>query len=166
MCRLYADRHDVPSWTADASALDCASTLLDTVANAPAQGLETDAYPLRTARQALAVMRSVAPTVAAAARAEILLTATFIAYAEDLLTGQLDPRSVNPAWHIDPHDVDVDSAITRTLRQARFAESLARLRPQDAASVALVRELSRYRFANDIYDRDDALMRAARASAR
>ncbi|MEO6527024.1 MAG: L,D-transpeptidase family protein [Gemmatimonadaceae bacterium] len=143
--RLYADRHDEPLWTADASARDRASTLLDTVANAPAQGLQTDAYPLGTARQAHAAMGSAAPTAAAAARAEVLLTATFVAYAEDLLTGQFDPRSVSPAWHIDPHDVDVDSAITRTLRQAPFAESLARLRPQNANYRALMRELARYR---------------------
>ena len=39
--------------------------------------------------------------------ADVLLTATYVALAEDMLTGQIDPKKVSQAWHIDREEVDV-----------------------------------------------------------
>jgi murein L,D-transpeptidase YcbB/YkuD len=62
-----------------------------------------------------------------------------------MLTGQLDPREVSEAWHIDPQQTDVDSAVARILREARFDQALAALRPQNPDYELLRRELARFR---------------------
>lgn len=80
-----------------------------------------------------------------AARADVLLSTTLVAYAMDLLNGQIDPRSVNRRWYIDPHTVGIDSVIARVFSEERLAESLAALRPQDPDYDVLMRELARYR---------------------
>jgi murein L,D-transpeptidase YcbB/YkuD len=144
--RLYQARANAPLWLSPDGALnDRAVTLVDSVCNAPAQGLRLDVYPLRLLRDALGSRDRSRNSAAVRARVDVLLTAALVSYAEDLLTGQVAPRSVNRAWHIDPKDVDVDSALTRTLRQQPFAAALARLRPQDSDYDALVGALARYR---------------------
>ena len=147
--RLYDARDRALLWHADVGAgnpLDARGhALVDAVADAPTQGLALDGYPLADLRRALASLREGSRSATALARADVLLTAAFVAYTEDLLTGQVDPRSVNREWHIDPQDVDVDSALARTLDHERFADALARLRPQDPDYEALTGELGRYR---------------------
>ena len=146
---LYDGRRHRPIWLAErrgGRALGAsASTLVDALADAPTQGLRLDGYPWSELRAALSGVQGASPSPAALARADVLLTAALVAHAEDLLTGQVDPRSVNREWHIDPQDVDVDSALTQTLRRESFAEALALLRPQDADYATLMRELDRYR---------------------
>ncbi|MGZ9120196.1 MAG: L,D-transpeptidase family protein [Gemmatirosa sp.] len=146
--RLYRGTDHGPLWIDGARARARATALLDAVSDAPAHALRLDAYPLEEARDALRTLPSddaSAEAGAAIARADVLLSATFVAYSEDLLTGQVDPRSVNREWHIDPRDVDVDSALARSLRHESFAEALALLGPQDPDYAALRAALARYR---------------------
>ena len=44
------------------------------------------------------------------ARADVALTASFVAIVDDLLTGRLDPRRVEPSWHIGSRAFDVTHA--------------------------------------------------------
>ena len=141
--RLYDGRHHAPLWHDGARLGARAVALVDALADAPAQGLRIDAYPWAELRDALGAARD--GSAAGLAQADVLLTTAFVAYAEDLLTGQVAPRSVNREWHIDPQDVDVDSALARTVEGERFADALALLRPQDPDYAALTRELARYR---------------------
>ncbi len=118
--------------------------LLDTIAAAPAQALDVAEFPLGQIRDAIRRLSS-EPTADAIARADVLISAAFVSYAEDLLTGQVDPRSVNREWHIDPQDVDVEHVILTTVAQPSLGEALGALRPHDANYDVLVRALARYR---------------------
>jgi murein L,D-transpeptidase YcbB/YkuD len=62
-----------------------------------------------------------------------------------MLTGRISPRAIESAWHIDPRDVDVDSAIARTLASPRLDQALRALEPQEEGYSALVNDLARYR---------------------
>ncbi|MCY7380459.1 MAG: L,D-transpeptidase family protein [Gemmatimonadaceae bacterium] len=120
------------------------SVLLDTIAAASAQALDVAEFPLAEIRNAIARLSST-PTADAIARADVLISAALVSYAEDLLTGQVEPRSVNREWHIDPQDVDVEKVILNTVAQPSLGEALGKLHPQDADYNALVRALARYR---------------------
>ncbi len=118
--------------------------LLDTIAASSAQALDVAKFPLAEIRAAVDRL-STDQTADAIARADVLISAALVSYAEDLLTGQIDPRSVNRQWHIDPQDVDVEKVILATLAKPSLGDALGALRPHDADYDALVRALARYR---------------------
>ena len=108
-----------------------ARALVAAVTRGEQEALMLDRYPLAELHAALRGVREGDPTAETLADADLMLTATYVAYAEDMLTGQLDPRQLSESWHIDPNTVDVDSAVARLLREARFDQALTRLRPAD-----------------------------------
>lgn len=123
-----------------------AEMLVAALATSHEDGLRREAYPLAELTAALRDLDDGArPTADAIARAELLLTGAFVAYAEDMLMGQIDPRQVAKEWRIVARVADVDSTIARTLRSEPFDRALADLRPSDDGYAALRRELERYR---------------------
>jgi murein L,D-transpeptidase YcbB/YkuD len=80
----------------------------------------------------------------ALAAADVLLSAAYVALAEDLLIGQVDPRRVSQGWHIDPQKVDVDSALAQRLRFEPLDRAIAQLRPADEDYDALRSQLFRF----------------------
>ncbi len=143
--QLYETRGDSAAWRTGGAWAARASALLDALADAPAQALRVDDYPMRALLAALNVARAPNASAAAVARADIALTSAFVAYAEDLLTGQVDPRTVSHEWHIDPQDDDVAAAMRRTLAARPFAPALDALRPHDDDYAGLTDALARYR---------------------
>ncbi len=122
-----------------------ARAVIGAIADAHADALDPTRYPVVELQRAVAGVDARNPTADQLAAADLQLTAAYVAYAEDMLTGQLDPREVSSAWHIDPQQTDVDSAVARTLRTARFDQALAAMRPQNADYALLREELARYR---------------------
>lgn len=144
--RLYGANADGPLWMSDAGLSTRARALVDAVSHADEDGLSVAAYPLAALDSAVARGAAAARAPAAsAADADILLTSTFVAYAEDMLRGQVDPRTVQPAWHIRTADVDIDSALARVMRAGDFGAALAALRPDLAGYDRLRQALGRYR---------------------
>ena len=143
---LYQAYDDAPLWIEEDGFSDRARALTTAITQVPRDGLRLTAYPLSRLRTALAaVTETDHPNAEQLANAELLLSATYIALAEDLLVGQIDPRTVAQSWHIDPQQVDVDSAVSRALRAPRFDRALAGLRPADSSYDVLRRELAHYR---------------------
>ncbi|HEV8232982.1 MAG TPA: L,D-transpeptidase family protein, partial [Gemmatimonadaceae bacterium] len=108
------------------------SALLNAVADADSDALRLDAYPLVDLSRSLgAIDKEQKPTADALADADLLLSATFVAYGESMLTGQTDPAGLGQNWHISAREERVDSALTLTLREDDFGAGLVRMRPQD-----------------------------------
>ncbi|MDB4887657.1 MAG: ErfK/YbiS/YcfS/YnhG family protein [Gemmatimonadetes bacterium] len=145
--RLYARYQQSPLWlNADGLATDRAGDLTQAVLNANADALALDDYPIADLATAIAaVRRAGSPTAAQLADADVLLTATYASLGEDLLSGQVDPKTVSQAWHIDAKDENVDSALVRTLSQMPLGAAINAMRPQDAEYAALAKELVRFR---------------------
>ncbi len=144
--QLYSAYGDSPLWFDDDGLSDRARALAHTLTEANKDGLRISEYPLDEMVSALAAVRGAdGPTADQLAHADVIFTATYVALAEDLLGGQIDPRSVSPSWHIDPHQTDVDSAVALALSAQRFDEALTGLRPQDSSYAVLRRELEQYR---------------------
>jgi len=120
--------------------------LTDALLAANADGMRMADYPIGPLATAIAAVKQTQnPTAEQLATADVMLTASFVALGEDLLTGQIDPRTVSQSWHVDPEEENVDSALVRNLRFERLDKALATMRPTDGDYAGLSRELQRYR---------------------
>ena len=115
-------------------------------------GLQPSDYNIESLNQALRAVASPreAPASAVAlAHADLLLTASFVALVDDLLTGRLDPRAVEPSWHIGSRAFDVAGRIASALDAVGagrpVGDVLAGLRPDYGSYGALLQALGRYR---------------------
>jgi murein L,D-transpeptidase YcbB/YkuD len=143
---LYKRFGGAPLWL-DAKGLDQerATALLRALVDADRDALRLDAYPLQELARTVAALREGRPTAEQLAQADVLLTGAYAALVDDLLTGQVDPRSVSQDWHIDPQEEAVDSALVRALVEPSIDRGIARARPQNPDYEALREALKQYR---------------------
>lgn len=145
--RLYRLYGNNPLWLTSEGLHDKRTkALTNALLAANADGMRMDDYPIGPLATAIAaVKQSGKPTAEQLATADVLLTASFVALGTDLLTGQIDPRTVSQSWHVDPEKENVDSALVRNLRFEALDKALATMRPTDADYAGLSRELQRFR---------------------
>ena len=120
--------------------------LTDAILAAHSDAMRIDDYPISRLASALAAVKGTQdPTAEQLAEADVTLTASYAALGEDLLTGQINPKTVSQSWFVDPQEENVDSALARGLRIDALDKSLTTMRPQDADYRGLRAELDRYR---------------------
>ena len=120
--------------------------LTDAILAANGDGMRMDDYPIGELAQAIATLKETkTPTADQLATADVVLTASYVALGEDLMTGQIDPRTVQQAWHVDPEEENVDSALARNLRYEHLDKALATLRPQEEDYASLSKALQEWR---------------------
>jgi murein L,D-transpeptidase YcbB/YkuD len=145
--RLYNSYDGAPLWMeAEGPNKPRTNALLRAIVDANGDALRLDAYPLTELVQAIsAVHDAKTPTAEQLASADVLLTTTYVALAEDLLGGQTDPKQLSQDWHIGGRVEQVDSAVARSLRTAKLDEGIARMRPRYDDYAALQQALTRFR---------------------
>ena len=143
--QLYTQWNNAPLWLEGEGVRDRATALLTALEQAPRHALATDAYPIDSIRRVVG-SRDIdkGATAEALAEADVLMTAAFVGYATDMLTGQVDPRSVAQSWHIPARRTEVDSALIRTLQSASMEQGLAAMTPQEEGYLQLTQEYTRY----------------------
>jgi murein L,D-transpeptidase YcbB/YkuD len=57
----------------------------------------------------------------------------------------VDPRTVAQAWHVNPEEENIDSALVRNLRYEQLDKALATMRPTDDDYAGLSKQLQNYR---------------------
>ena len=120
--------------------------LTDAILAANTDGMRLDDYPIGALARAIGDLKQTkTPTAEQLATADVILTASYTSLGEDLLTGQVDPRTVAQAWHVDPEEENVDSALVRNLRYERLDKALATMRPTDDDYAGLSKQLQNYR---------------------
>lgn len=145
--RLYKLYGNNPLWlTSDGLHATRTKALTDALLAANADGMRMGDYPIGPLAAAIAAVKQTdKPTAEQLATVDVILTASFVALGEDLLTGQIDPRTVSQSWHVDPEEENVDSALVRNLRFEALDKALATMRPTDPDYAGLSRELQRFR---------------------
>jgi murein L,D-transpeptidase YcbB/YkuD len=145
--RLYKIYGSNPLWLTSNGLHEArAKALTNAVLAANTDGMRLDDYPVGALAQAVGVLKQTkTPTAEQLATADVILTATYTSLGEDLLTGQVDPRTVAQAWHVDPEGENIDSALVRNLRYAQLDKALATMRPTDDDYAALSKQLQNYR---------------------
>jgi len=145
--RLYKLYGNNPLWlTSDGLHETRTKAITNAILAANADGMRLDDYPIGALAQAIGALKQTkTPTAEQLATADVLLSASYTALGEDLLTGQVDPRTVAQAWHVDPEEENVDSALVRNLRYERLDKALATMRPTDDDYAGLSQQLQNYR---------------------
>ena len=145
--RLYQIYGDNALWlSSDGLHETRTKALTDAILAANTDGLKMDDYPIGALAQAIATLKQTKnPTADQLATADVLLTASYVALGEDLMTGQIDPRTVQQAWHVNPEEENIDSALVRNLRYEHLDRALATMRPTDDDYAGLSKELQRWR---------------------
>jgi murein L,D-transpeptidase YcbB/YkuD len=145
--RLYARFQQSPLWFEKGGLdKDRVEALTNALLGATDDGLRIDDYPLSEVAHAISAVRATKqPTAEQLADADVLLTAAYASLGEDLLVGQVDPKTVGQSWHIDARDENVDSALVRTLVKQPLDKAINAMRPNDEEYVALQKELVRFR---------------------
>src|SRR5258705_3554198 len=145
--RLYRLYGNNPLWlTADGLHKIRTKALTDAILGANADGMRLDDYPIGDLANAIAAHKQRKPPRAHHQEtADVLLSASYTALGEDLLTGQVDPRTVAQAWHVNPEEENVDSALVRNLRYEQLDKALATMRPTDDDYAGLSKQLQEYR---------------------
>ena len=144
---LYKAYGTKPLWlTSKGLHEDRTRALTDAILAVHTDAMRIDDYPIGRLAAALAAVKGTRnPTAEQLAEADVMLTASYAALGEDLLTGQVNPKTVSQSWFVDPQEENVDSALVRGLRIDALDRSLATMRPQDTDYQGLRTELDRYR---------------------
>lgn len=144
---LYKAYGNKPLWLTSKGLHDKRTqALTDAILAVHSDAMRVDDYPIGRLAAALAAVKGTdKPTAEQLAEADVVLTASYAALGEDLLTGQINPKTVSQSWFVDPQEENVDSALVRGLRIDALDKSLTTMRPQDADYQALRTELDRYR---------------------
>jgi murein L,D-transpeptidase YcbB/YkuD len=145
--RLYQLYGNNPLWlTSNGLHKTRTKALTDAVLAANTDGMRLNDYPIGLLATAIATLKETrTPTADQLAAADLALTATYTSLGEDLLTGQVDPRTVAQSWHVDPEEENVDSALVRNLRYEQLDRALATMRPTDDDYAGLSKELQTWR---------------------
>ena len=141
-----------PIWLDGSGLSPRASELASVLASVDTAGLRPSDYgadAVAKTVKAIASREGEATSPAALARADVLMTASFVALVDDLLTGRVDPRKVEPTWHIATRTFDVSARVDTTMNAVRRGRSirdvLATLRPDYGVYAGMVQGLARYR---------------------
>ena len=145
--RLYARFQQSPLWF-EKGGLDKerVEALTNALLKATDDGLALDEYPIGDVAQSIANVRNTKqPTAEQLADADVLLTSAYAALGEDMLVGQVNPKTVGQSWHIDARDENVDSALVRTLTKMPLDKAMAAMRPPNEDYAQLQKEMARFR---------------------
>ena len=143
---LYKRYDNAPLWLEEGGVKDRAGALLEAIHAAPEHALDTAAYPISAIQQVVDAKRLTDTASAATlANADVLLTSAYVAYATDMLVGQIDPRSLSQGWHIPADSKELDSALVRGIEDSDMKLSLAEMAPQDPDYAVLKTAYARYR---------------------
>ena len=143
---LYKSYDNSPLWLEEGGVKERASALLDAIKRAPEDALDTASYPIADLERVVDAKR-ITDTASAKtiADADVLLTSAYVAYASDMLMGQVDPRTVSQNWHTGSGVAERDSAVARALEEGDMTEALKQMAPQSEEYAALKGAYARYR---------------------
>ena len=144
---LYAEFAGAPLWLdTEGLSTNRVAELANALASADSDAIRVDSYPVGDLAKSVSALRSTtSPTPEQLADADVLMTSTFAALGEDMLTGQINPRTMSQSWFISTREAGIDSALARTLRESPVDQSIRLIRPQDRSYDSLRIELIRYR---------------------
>jgi len=156
MRRFYEERLYLPAWIdARGEVRRRARALLRGIDSADEHGLRPADYHAAQIDSLLVELRkSARGTNPAGAEAtdrllteiDLLLTDAFLSYGAHLVSGRVDPRSIDPLWTVNGRGTDMAAVLRRTLEEGRPPdEALARLAPEHEEYGLLRKALAEHR---------------------
>ena len=129
--QVYRDRENRPIWVRGARPEGRARELVRRICRSGEEGLRPGDYDLDGLRTALEKLKDEKrPEPAALAALDLRLTSLMLGFGTDLLSGRLDPRTVDDGWYLTTRRSSVDSTLRAALRDDDSPDVLDRLRPK------------------------------------
>lgn len=126
---FYARRRFAPAWSARDR-----DELLATISDARSEGLDPADYHLASIERTSDIEQR-----------DLLLTDAFFLLASHLLSGRVDPESIEPTWCLTPRTNDLVAALETALELHEVRGTIARMPPSHPEYNALRRWLAAYR---------------------
>jgi murein L,D-transpeptidase YcbB/YkuD len=133
---FYDRRKYAPAWVGEKGVRPDADELIAALADAPADGLDSERYRLADLRQRLAQARA-SSSPSDLAETDLRLTDAFLRLAADLRNGAVNPQLIYPDCEIDIPEVDFSSILEKALAAGRVRAAIADLAPAHAGYKAL-----------------------------
>ena len=144
--RVYRDREYRPVWMQGARPAGRARELVRTICRSGEEGLRPGDYDLAGLRSALEKLdEAKRPDPAHLAALDLRLTSLMLALGTDLLSGRLDPRTVDDGWYLTRRRSAVDSTLRAALADDDSPDVLESLRPKQEEYDELVEALHEHR---------------------
>jgi murein L,D-transpeptidase YcbB/YkuD len=146
MRQVYRDRDYDPVWLRSGRPGGKARDLVRSLCRAGEEGLRPADYDLEGLRRALeSVKRAKRPDPDDLAAVDLRLTALLLGIGNDLLSGRLDPRTVDDGWYLRARRASVDSSLRAAVRDEDSPDMLEGLRPKQKEYRELLDALERLR---------------------
>ncbi|MFZ7111576.1 MAG: L,D-transpeptidase family protein [Desulfatiglandales bacterium] len=148
--KFYTERAFRPAWSGDQGPLTQAADLVKELHGAVRHGLEPRDYHLADIEGLLYktdLCRKMGSTLNPdhLADLDLLLTDAFLLYASDLLTGRVDPETIQPGWSIKGREADCVTVLRDALETDGIETALQVLSPQHDVYMGLKEALLQYR---------------------
>ena len=148
--RFYLNRVFKPAWSNNDGPLQQATDLVKKIREADRDGLRPDDYHFANIEALLAEVdfhkitnRPFDPGIFA--DLDLLLTDAFLLYGSHLLTGHVNPETIQSEWLIKTREADLVVILEAALNKNEIEKALENLLPQYAGYVGLKKALSQYR---------------------
>ncbi len=147
---FYAARNHAPAWTAAGAPVPAASALADALEGARAHGLEPEDYRKTQISELLALVsetraRGETPDPELLADLDLLLTDAFLVYGVHLLSGRVNPLTIEPSVSPGKPETDLAALLEEVRKTGAVAEALEGLAPRFPEYNALRKEMDRHR---------------------
>jgi murein L,D-transpeptidase YcbB/YkuD len=144
--QVYRDREYRPLWMQGARPAGRARELVRAICRSGEEGLRPADYDLAGLRAALRKLADAGRAdPAELASLDLRLTSLMLGFGTDLLSGRLDPRTVDDGWYLTRRRSSVDSTLRAALADDDTPDVLASLRPRQKEYEELLDALRDYR---------------------
>jgi murein L,D-transpeptidase YcbB/YkuD len=148
LASFYEERGYRPAWTDEGGPRKQALDLIGAIGDAGDEGLNLEDYHYAAITQSLDRLGYESPDnntsadPAILADLDLLLTDSFLIYATHLLSGRVDPETIDPDWLVNRRETDFDAVLEQALSEDRVAGALRDLLPTHPG-YAMLREALR-----------------------
>ena len=144
---FYQGHNYQPVWIEANKVTVWGKELIAAISNADEEGLEPKEYHLDKILFLTSSAKSNDDTSQDILHLEVLLTDAYLTFASHLYKGKVCPEKVDPGWHADCKQTELDysSHMAQAIAERDIMRSLDRLKPQEAAYQQLKAALLHYR---------------------
>ena len=148
--RFYEMRAYRPAWIDQKGQLPQADALVEALQKADLEGLEASDYHYEFIRDALLELRALLGQKKPVSPGfiidlELMLTDAFSLYGSHLLSGKVNPETIDPEWFANRRSADFAVLLQETLEGNRINEALSSLLPPQPGYGKLKKALAEYR---------------------
>ena len=148
--RFYTNRFFRGAWIDDRGLKPLVTGFVNAIHDAAAEGLHPQDYHLDNIEELMEKIRrsekeQPSPDPHVLADIDLLLTDAFLILGSHLISGRVNPESIDPEWIANRRGTDMTSILVKALESRQVAKSLKNLLPAQSGYFGLRDALSRYR---------------------